>query len=152
MIVFIGFNIFALVLWITYFSFLEFLTMVLVSVAILIVYLRNKRYLIKSIELGKGTYKVTVTGTTSVQNYSYNPNDSFILHAEFNRCKSKQLKIYINHTYCYTYPFTGSFIIDSDQHQSIDIRIRKNLKFNPLTLQNGLITVEKLSHFLSSDW
>jgi hypothetical protein len=78
---FIAYNIVALLGWICYFDFQNFLGMVLLSVGVLVVYFRSHKFLIKTIELRKGTYRISISGHLTVQNYAQNPNDSFVLHA-----------------------------------------------------------------------
>lgn len=77
---FIAYNVVALLGWICYFDFQEFLGMVLLSVGVLIAYFRSHKFLIKTIELRKGTYRISISGHLAVQNYTQNPNDSFVLH------------------------------------------------------------------------
>jgi hypothetical protein len=121
--------------------------MVLLSVGVLVIYLRSQKFLIKTIELRKGTYRISISGQLTVQNYSQNPNDSFVLHLELNKLKSKKLKLYINSMNCYAYPFNGTVTMESKKEQEVHIKIQKNAKMYPVSLQNIIISVDKVSHF-----
>jgi hypothetical protein len=103
--------------------------------------------LIKTIGLSKGSYRISISGQLTVQSYSQNPNDSFVLHVELNRLKPKKVKLYINSMNCYGYPFNGSVTIESKKEQEVHIKIQKNAKFQPVSLQNIVITIEKVSYF-----
>lgn len=45
----------------------------------------------------------------------------------------------------YSYPFNGTLLIKSNKDQSLSIKIQKNAKLYPVSVQNVLITVQKLS-------
>ena len=106
--------------------------------------------MIKKIGLKKGTYNIFVTGLITIQNYTQSINESFILHAEFSKWHSKRIKAFINSMNYYAYPFNGTLIIESKEAQSIEIKIQKYTKFYPVTLQNLIITVDKVSHFVKT--
>jgi len=55
--------------------------------------------------------------------------------------KSEKLKIYINNMSCYAYPFSGTMIIKSNKNQKLSIKIQKNVKMYPVSIQNTIITV-----------
>jgi hypothetical protein len=109
--VFIAYNVIALLGWISYFEFTTYLTLVLLSVGVLVVYYRSHKYLLRSMELKRGTYRISISGLMTVQNYALCPNDSFVLYFEMGPFSYKKMKIYVNSTNCYAYPFTASLIL-----------------------------------------
>jgi hypothetical protein len=77
----------------------------------------------------------------TVQNYTQNHRESMILHAKFNQWKSEKLKIYINNMSGYAYPYNGTMLIKSNKNQTLSIKIQKNVKMHPVSIQNTIITV-----------
>ena len=115
---FIAYNAIVFWGWLLYFEFVESLAMVLVSVAALIIYFRSQKYLVTTIQLRKGMYKISVSGQLTVQNTSQSPNDSFVLHVEINGFSlSKKVKLYVNTMKLSAYPFNGTLMIQSDKNQ-----------------------------------
>jgi hypothetical protein len=147
--VFIAYNVIALLGWISYFEFTKYLTLVLLSVGVLVVYYRSHKYLLRSMELKRGTYRISISGQMSVQNYSQCPNDSFVLYFEMGRFSYKKMKLYVSSMNCYAYPFTGSLILEVDQDEEIQVKVQKNVKFYPVSLQNVIITADKVSNFVA---
>ncbi len=52
----------------------------------------------------------------------------------------------------YSYPFNGALLIKSNKDQSLSIKIQKNAKLYPVSVQNVLITVQKLSSLTLVEW
>jgi hypothetical protein len=60
------------------------------------------------------------------------------------------MKLYVSSMNCYAYPFTGSLILEVDQDKEIQVKVQKNVKFYPVSLQNVIIAADKVSNFVAS--